>query len=318
MSASIAEALAKALADQTTRETQQAQRPELTRVVQEWSEDDHVHVDPPIHREPEQEKQEPQMFNQQPPQPNGAATTTNTTTPAPEPLSVTKTTFEFVRDNPGLQRSDLVQLVAKQYGFKVGSVSSLIGQMIVQKMMYRDEEGRLYTNRREFTPLKSGAVREALKKAHWLELEKEHPRRFAGYVKMAKTRRDQAKARSQGEPEKEQIVRTSTQTANKTSVKDMQMRAAHAREVLAEKRLEAKRARAREYKRKHREIMKANQVERVQRTNAAEVVKTIDAMPTSYPPVNLRDLTPTQIVNALSIVQAHGVFKELTALLGRT
>lgn len=68
--------------------------------------------------------------------------------------NVTKETFNFIRDNAGCTRTEVIQtLVAK--GHKKSSVSSLIGQMLRQKHIVQDGAGLLHTNGKEYTPIKS-------------------------------------------------------------------------------------------------------------------------------------------------------------------
>ena len=70
--------------------------------------------------------------------------------------NVTRVTFNYVRDNPGLTRIAVAQALEKQ-GFKKASTTSLLGQMVKQGHM-REVLGGLYTNQSEYTPLKSAKV----------------------------------------------------------------------------------------------------------------------------------------------------------------
>jgi hypothetical protein len=77
--------------------------------------------------------------------------------------NVTQTTFNFVRDNSGCDRGDAIRLLVRQ-GHKKSSVSSLIGQMLRQGHIYKDSDGLLRPNGKEYTPIKSAktiAKREA-------------------------------------------------------------------------------------------------------------------------------------------------------------
>ena len=88
--------------------------------------------------------------------------------PAPAPAkayfsvtnNVTRVTFEYVRDNPGKNRVEVAKALEKQ-GYKPGSVSSLLGQMIKQGMM-RESAHLLYVMTNEYTPLKGSKVVKAL------------------------------------------------------------------------------------------------------------------------------------------------------------
>lgn len=77
--------------------------------------------------------------------------------------NVTQATFNFVRDNSGCARNDAIRLLVSQ-GHKKSSVSSLIGQMLRQGHIYKDSDGLLRPNAKEYTPIKSSktiAKREA-------------------------------------------------------------------------------------------------------------------------------------------------------------
>jgi len=68
--------------------------------------------------------------------------------------NVTQATFNFVRDNSGCARNDAIRMLVLQ-GHKKSSVSSLIGQMLRQGHIYKDSDGLLRPNAKEYTPIKS-------------------------------------------------------------------------------------------------------------------------------------------------------------------
>jgi hypothetical protein len=68
--------------------------------------------------------------------------------------NVTKATFNFVRDNSGCARNDAIRILVSQ-GHKKSSVSSLIGQMLRQGHITKNNYGMLYPNGEEYTPIKS-------------------------------------------------------------------------------------------------------------------------------------------------------------------
>lgn len=74
--------------------------------------------------------------------------------------NVCRTTFNFVRDNPGMTRVEVARELAKQ-GYKYTSVSSLLGQMIKQGLM-RESAHLLYVTTNEYAPLKSSKTLKAL------------------------------------------------------------------------------------------------------------------------------------------------------------
>ena len=100
-------------------------------------------------------------------QPETTETTKETTVFKPT-NNVTQATFNFVRDNSGCARNDAIRILVQQ-GHKKSSVSSLIGQMLRQGHIYKDSDGLLRPNGKEYTPIKSSktlAKREAkVKKA---------------------------------------------------------------------------------------------------------------------------------------------------------
>jgi hypothetical protein len=88
--------------------------------------------------------------------------------PAPAPTkpyftvtnNVTRVTFNYVRDNPGKNRVEVAKDLEKQ-GYKPGSVSSLVGQMIKQGLI-RESAQLLYATTNEYAPLKGSKVVKAL------------------------------------------------------------------------------------------------------------------------------------------------------------
>lgn len=95
-------------------------------------------------------------------QPETIETTKETTVFKPT-NNVTQATFNFVRDNSGCARNDAIRILVLQ-GHKKSSVSSLIGQMLRQGHIYKDSDGLLRPNGKEYTPIKSSktiAKREA-------------------------------------------------------------------------------------------------------------------------------------------------------------
>jgi flagellar basal body P-ring protein FlgI len=89
-------------------------------------------------------------------------------TPTPTPAkayfsvtnNVTRVTFEYVRDNPGKNRVEVAKALEKM-GYKPGSVSSLLGQMIKQGMV-RESRNLLYATINEYTPIKGSKVLKAM------------------------------------------------------------------------------------------------------------------------------------------------------------
>ena len=67
--------------------------------------------------------------------------------------NVSRITFNYLRDNAGVTRADAT-LALEHAGFNAGSVTSLIGQMLKNRMV-RDENGGIYPNQKEYTPLRA-------------------------------------------------------------------------------------------------------------------------------------------------------------------
>lgn len=73
--------------------------------------------------------------------------------------NVCRSTFDFVRDNPGMTRVEIAKALELK-GFKSKSVSSLLGQMLRQELM-RENGKLLYTTSNEYSPIKSSKVMKA-------------------------------------------------------------------------------------------------------------------------------------------------------------
>lgn len=127
---------------------------ELTKVINQWT------------------NQEEQAIMQitQPEQPTNTAPT-----PAPA-ANATRATFEYIRDNEGVNRDTLTKALTLR-GFKPRSVSSLCAQMVKQRLV-REVGGGLFVNQQEYAPLRSSK----------LFLGKRKPKAVAKPVRKAKPR----------------------------------------------------------------------------------------------------------------------------------
>ena len=95
-------------------------------------------------------------------QPETTETTKETTVFKPT-NNVTKSTFESVRDNPGLPKKEYIRKL-EALGFKKASTSSLLSQMVRQGQIWVGSDGAMRPNAKEYTPIKSSktiAKREA-------------------------------------------------------------------------------------------------------------------------------------------------------------
>lgn len=110
----------------------------LSKTANAWAADDEAHqtIQPP--------KEQPMT------EPKAYFSVTN---------NVCRTTFDYVRDNPGMTRVEVAKELAKQ-GFNSKSVSSLLGQMLRQEILM-EKDKLLYANSNEYTPIKSSKVMKA-------------------------------------------------------------------------------------------------------------------------------------------------------------
>jgi len=79
-------------------------------------------------------------------QPKGTKLFTPTT-------NTSRTTFELVRDDPGLPKKEYVRKL-EAMGHKSASTSSLLSQMIRQGQLWVGSDGALHPNAKEYAPLK--------------------------------------------------------------------------------------------------------------------------------------------------------------------
>lgn len=93
--------------------------------------------------------------------------TVSATTPtpaAPATTNLSRTTFEYVRDNPGV-KMDAVMAALEGRGFKGSSVSSLIYQMIKVRLIVADPNGKLTAVVSEYVPIQTSMIRKRKAKA---------------------------------------------------------------------------------------------------------------------------------------------------------
>ena len=67
--------------------------------------------------------------------------------------NVTRSTFNAVRDNPGCKRKPILAQLETQ-GFKLASTTSILSQMIKQRLVREEDDGTLYANFKDYVPLK--------------------------------------------------------------------------------------------------------------------------------------------------------------------
>jgi len=107
--------------------------------------------------------------------------------PAPEPEPIPKhhfaitnnlnrTLFAHIKNSPG-SRADITSAMVSQ-GFKMGSVSAVIGQMLRQGLLQADDEGLLHTTTPEYVPIKGHRTLARMKR-----LEEQAAKRAAAKAK---------------------------------------------------------------------------------------------------------------------------------------
>jgi hypothetical protein len=67
--------------------------------------------------------------------------------------NVTRSTFNAVRDTPGCTRKAILFGLERQ-GYKLASTTSILSQMIKQRLVREEDDGTLYANFKEYVPLK--------------------------------------------------------------------------------------------------------------------------------------------------------------------
>lgn len=68
--------------------------------------------------------------------------------------NISRVTFEFVRDNPGLTRMEAMDELERR-GYPKSSTGSLLSNMVRQRLIVRTAESKLYPAQKEYTPLKT-------------------------------------------------------------------------------------------------------------------------------------------------------------------
>jgi hypothetical protein len=66
--------------------------------------------------------------------------------------NVTRSTFNYVRDNPGCTRKAAIEALDAQ-GFKQASTTSLLSIMTKQRLLREMDDGQMFANVSEYTPL---------------------------------------------------------------------------------------------------------------------------------------------------------------------
>ena len=78
--------------------------------------------------------------------------------------NTSRTTFNFVRDNPGHRKDEILESLSAK-GLNPNSVATLLTQMAMCRSLRREEDGRYYANEREYVPVRLGVLK-AMRKAN--------------------------------------------------------------------------------------------------------------------------------------------------------
>lgn len=68
--------------------------------------------------------------------------------------NVTRSTFNAVRDTPGCTRKAILFGLERQ-GYKLASTTSILSQMVKQRLLREEDDGKLYANFKEYVPLRA-------------------------------------------------------------------------------------------------------------------------------------------------------------------
>ena len=91
--------------------------------------------------------------------------------------NVSRVTFDYVRDNPGSRCGEVCDALAAQ-GFKRTSVSSLLGQMVLAKLLRRDDDRKYWAAKPEYEPFSTYTLRK--------ERSKTNPRKLLSQTRAMK------------------------------------------------------------------------------------------------------------------------------------
>lgn len=97
-------------------------------------------------------------------EPVQATTPKEITMPAPVATNASRSAFEFIRDNPGVNMDAVVSALTER-GFKPHTVSSLVYQMLKVRLVVADANGKFTAVVREYVPIQTSIRRKAKAKA---------------------------------------------------------------------------------------------------------------------------------------------------------
>lgn len=145
----------------------------LKTTLNEWADDD----------KPQTQPKEKAMPNPKPTI-NFVKTTDNKVRFVPT-VGVSEATFNYVRDNPGKTRTEVIKALVTQ-GFRDSSVSSLFGQYLRMDYFTRDANDRTYAAFAEYKPLPSTKTQIRYAQAKKTALNKRAPKTLTLVTKKPK------------------------------------------------------------------------------------------------------------------------------------
>jgi hypothetical protein len=117
-------------------------------------------------------------------EPVQATTPKEITMPAPVATNASRSAFEFIRDNPGVNMDAVVSALTER-GFKPHTVSSLVYQMLKVRLVVADANGKFTAVVREYVPIQTSIRRKAKAKAKPVAAAAPTPRK---HVELVNTR----------------------------------------------------------------------------------------------------------------------------------
>lgn len=256
--------------------------------------------------------------------------------PTPDEMGVTEACQQAVRDNPGALRIELMRAM-EALGYKMSSLSSIFGLLHTQKIIRADKEGHLWANYKRYRPV--------MGRAAWAQVQKK-AKKSAGRPGLPKPHKN-GRTNGMTYADSARLGGKASQTAKKLGMKvgaaDRPMTASVAdkrdsiayalyarwtKDPLPYEKWLAQRGKTAAPKyvvsrstRKPQALGKSKPAAKPQDTKtvapaldkgAAKVDPSRSAVLTIGP--NLADLSPTQVVNGMSVAQAYSVFKVLRTM----
>jgi uncharacterized membrane protein YvbJ len=121
--------------------------------------------------------------------------------------NVTRSTFNAVRDTPGCTRKAILFGLERQ-GFKLASTTSILSQMIKQRLVREEDDGTLYANFKDYVPLKATSKPKVKAKVKAVKDKPKKP--YLGTIEAAP------------QPQAMGITKVQSAWSNKRSVVDME------------------------------------------------------------------------------------------------